>query len=357
MTRVLIVDDSPTQRLLLRELLERYSDMEVVGEAANGIEALELCHRLDPDLVTMDIRMPHMDGFEAIRHVMAETPRPIVVLTSSFSDREMGTSFKALDYGALMVLGKPTSLNDPKNRPEQIVHQLKAMAGVKVVRRRLEGMVRRRADNDKLRLQKVSERPEIKLICIGASTGGPPAVRTVLEKLDVKTAPPICLVQHINASFVKSLAQWLTETTPFAVTPAKNRELMRQGRVYLAPENVHLTLYNHELIHLDESPPFDNHRPSVTAMFNSAAKNVGPAALGILLTGMGKDGGSGLLAMRQAGGLTIAQDEASCVVYGMPKAAVELDAARQVLPLTEIAASVNAAVTEHKSKSSLKKKA
>ena len=355
MTRVLIVDDSPTQRLLLRALLDRDPDMEVVGEAANGVEALAMCHKLNPDLVTMDIRMPRMDGFEAIQRIMAETPRPIVVLTSSFSDREMGTSFKALEYGALMVLGKPTSLSDPKNRPEQIVNQLKAMAGVKVVRRRLNSMARRRVANGKLRREEAGGSLEIKLICIGASTGGPPAVQTILKGLDVEIMPPICVVQHINPGFVKSLAQWLGETTPFEVAPAKERELMEPGRVYLAPENVHLTLYNHELTHLIEDPPFDGHRPSVSVMFNSAAKNVGSSAMGILLTGMGKDGGSGLLAMHQADCLTVAQDEASSVVYGMPKAAVDLQAAREVLPLTEIAAFVNAAVAERKNNSLSKK--
>ena len=335
-TKILIVDDSATQRQVLREMLAQDPDFQVVGEAADGLEALELCHRLQPDLVTMDIQMPRMNGYEAIRRIMSETPRPVVVLTSSFSDRMLGISFKALDSGALMVLAKPASLSMPQEEKKRLLEQLKAMAEVKVVGRRWNRLDRPKAKQAPPKTFPSTGSGQIDLICLGASTGGPPAVQGILQSLSPETAPPIALVQHINLGFVDSLARWLSETTGFVVEPAKIGSRLTPGKVILAPEKRHLTVVKGGMVRLVDSDLVDGHRPSVTALFRSAAV-YGSSAIGVLLTGMGRDGAQGLLEMKNAGAWTIAQDQKTCVVYGMPGEAVALGAAKEVLPLGSIA--------------------
>ena len=335
-TRILIVDDSATQRQLLREVLSHDAEFQVVGEAADGLEAVRLCHSLQPDLVTMDIQMPRMNGYEAIRRIMAETPRPIVVLTSSFSDRMLGISFKALDNGALMVLGKPASLSMPQEEKDRLLGQLKAMAEVKVVGRRWNRLDKFQKHQDARKPKSLTSGGKVDLLCLGASTGGPPAVQTILKGLSPLTSPPIALVQHINLGFVDSLARWLTETTGFQVEPAQPGFRLQPGKVLLAPESWHLTVVKGGFIRLSDEGPMDGHRPSVTALFRSAAK-YGSSAVGVLLTGMGRDGAQGLLEMKQAGAWTIAQDKKTSVVFGMPGEAVALDGASEVLPLGAIA--------------------
>lgn len=340
MTKILIVDDSSTQRLLLRQVLAQEPDFEVVGEAADGLEALKLCHELQPDLVTMDIQMPRMNGYEAIRRIMSESPRPVVVLTSSFSDRLLGISFKALDSGALMVLGKPASLSMPELEKERLLGQLKAMAGVKVVGRRWNRLDRPKERGAAPVAVSASPGTKVALICMGASTGGPPAVQSILQGLSPQATPPITLVQHINPGFVDSLARWLSETTGFRVKTAGVGERLEPGKVLLAPENRHLTVVKGGIVRLSDAPPMDGHRPSVTALFRSAAV-YGSSALGVLLTGMGRDGAQGLLEMKQAGAWTIAQDKASSVVFGMPGEAVALGGASEVIPLGAVAGRLN----------------
>ncbi|MCB2190502.1 MAG: chemotaxis-specific protein-glutamate methyltransferase CheB [Deltaproteobacteria bacterium] len=338
-TKILIVDDSATQRQVMRELLAQDPDFLLVGEAADGLEALELCHKLKPDLVTMDIQMPRMNGYEAIRRIMSETPRPVVVLTSSYSDRMLGISFKALDSGALMVLGKPAGLSMPQIERERLLGQLKAMAGVKVVGRRWNRLEHPKGQKASSAVSPTAGGGHIKLICLGASTGGPPAVQSILQGLSPQNTPPIALVQHINLGFVESLARWLSETTGFVVEPAKMGSRLQPGKVILAPENRHLNVLKSGVVRLIEADLIDGHRPSVTALFHSAVA-FGSSAVGILLTGMGRDGAQGLLDMKSAGAWTIAQDQKTSVVYGMPGEAVALGGASEVLPLGSIASRV-----------------
>ena len=337
MIKVLIVDDSATQRQLLRQVLSLEPEFEVVGEAADGLEAVELCGRLEPDLVTMDIQMPRMNGFEAIRHIMAESPRPIVVLTSSMSDRELGITFKALEQGALMVLGKPGNLSDSEDNLQKLRDQLKAMAAVKVVGRRRDLTQRHPAPKVARPLIAPLTRSKVALVCLGASTGGPPALQAVLKGLNPENFPPIVVVQHINPGFAKSLASWLNDTTGFLVKLASVGESLQPGRVLLAPEEKHLVVIRGGRVNLSAGPTVDGHCPSVSALFRSAAEVYGPAAVGVLLTGMGRDGAQGLLEMRQAGAKTIAQDKETSVVWGMPGEAVTLGAAGDVLPLGLVA--------------------
>ncbi len=343
MIRVLIAEDSPTLRHLIRAILESDPELRVVGEARNGVEAVALCHKLQPDIITMDVRMPKMNGFDAIRRIMAESPRPIVVLTSTKSDFEMKISFKALEVGALMVVGKPHGLPGDDPEADKLILQVKAMADVKVVRRRrrlekgppapLRGEP---AEPPRDRRRAGPARGPVRLIAIGASTGGPPALQAVISQLPADLPVPVVVVQHISLGFTEGLVRWLNGTTPLQVKVAEHREHLRAGTVYLAPDGHHLLVTQSGRVQLSASPRVDGHRPSATALFESVAQNYGRATVGILLTGMGKDGAQGLKLLHDAGSRTIAQDEDTCVVFGMPKEAIALGAAQEVLPLQRI---------------------
>ncbi len=345
MIQVLIVDDSPTLRLLTRMILESDSNLQVVGEARNGQEAVALCHKLQPSIITMDIRMPKMDGFQAIRQIMAETPRPILVLTTPDSDRELQITFKGLEAGALSVLGKPQGLPDEDPLADQLIQQVKAMSDVKVVRRRWTKIQRnlQKGDNGSP-VKPNSDDPDYgtyKVIAIGASTGGPPALQSILNKLPSDLPVPVVIVQHISPGFVGGLARWLDETTPLKCKLVENGELLHPATVYLPPDGYHFQFSSVGRARLEASHSVDGHCSSVTVMLESVVKHYGAAAIGVLLTGMGRDGARGLKELYQAGGHTIAQDEATCIVFGMPKVAISLEAVDEVLSLHEIAQRLN----------------
>jgi two-component system chemotaxis response regulator CheB len=335
MIRVLVVDDSPTMRTLIRVILDSDPGLQVVGEGRNGQDAVRLCSQLQPDIITMDIRMPAMDGYEAIHRIMAESPRPIVVLTSTMSDVELGTSYKALEAGALMVVGKPHGLPDEDPEAAQLIAQVKAMAGVKVVGRRRAPQSGLGKHPPAPPIPRPAAGP-VQIIAVGASTGGPPAVQIILSQLPADLGVPVVIVQHISPGFVGGLARWLDETTPLRVKVAEHREHTQPATAYLAPDDRHLVIRSAGTLSLEDSPPVDGHRPSVTALFESVAQIYGRAAVGVLLTGMGSDGARGLKAMHEVGAPTIAQDEASCVVFGMPQRAIALGAAGRVLTVDEI---------------------
>jgi len=343
MIRVLIVDDSPTLRHLIRVILESDPELQVVGEARNSEEAVALTHKLQPDIITMDVRMSEMDGYQAIRRIMAESPRPIVVLTSTKSDRELPINFKALEAGALMVVGKPHGLPDTDPQADQLIAQVKTMAEIKVVRRRWwlleETAAPRRGELAEPQRDESVLRPApgpVRLITIGASTGGPPALQIIFGQLPPGLPVPIVVVQHISHGFVGGLARWLGDTTPLRIKVAETGEPLRPGTVYLAPDDQHLLVTQGNLALLKTSTPVDGHRPSVTVLFESVARHYGSTAVGVLLTGMGSDGARGLKALHDAGGHTIAQDKATCVVFGMPQQGIALGVAREVLPLEQI---------------------
>ena len=344
MTRVLIVDDSPTLRQLTRAILERDPELDVVGEGGNGEEAIALCDKLRPDIITMDIRMPKMNGFQAIRHIMADSPRPIVVLTTPDSDKELQITFKAIEAGALMVLAKPNNLSDHNSDSEKLIATVKSMASVKVVHRS------RRLLEETASPPPTQPRPgrpygPVRLIALGASTGGPPALQTILKRLPADLPVPVVVVQHMSEGFTAGFVRWLDETVPLRVKMVEGHELLGLGTVYLAPDKQHLLVTKHGLAWLRDSAPVDGHRPSVTVLFNSVAESYGPTAVGVLLTGMGADGAQGLKTLREAGGYTIAQNEETCVVYGMPKQAIALDAAEEVLPLKQVGERLGTLVT------------
>ena len=336
MIRVLVVDDSPTLRTIITRVLEDDREMKVVGQAKNGKEAVMLCHKLDPDVVTMDIRMPVMDGYQAIQHIMTESPRPIVVLTSTKSDRELGISFKAVEHGALMVLGKPKSQSGVYIDVDQLSSQVKAMAGVKVVRRR-RSVEKKKPGGSQKKSDSKSTTGMIEIIAIGASTGGPPALQAILGQLPDTLPVPVAVVQHISAGFVAGLARWLNETIDLQVRVAEDGLLMQPGQVYIAPDDQHLVVGPGRRVWLNDSPVTDGHRPSVTVLFESAARHFGSTAVGVLLTGMGADGARGLKTLRDAGGHAMVQDEATSIIFGMPNEAIKLGAAKEVVALGDIA--------------------
>ncbi|WP_459916152.1 chemotaxis-specific protein-glutamate methyltransferase CheB [Desulfocicer niacini] len=336
MINILLVDDSPTMRHLIRCILTTDLELNVVGEAKNGEEALKMVRNLDPDIITMDIHMPKMDGYSAIRHIMAENPRPIIVLTSTESDIRLGITYKAVESGALMVFGKPHGLPEDDPEARALIEAIKAMADVKVVRRRWPvHNCFYKSSLPKAALLK-SQSEEYTLVAIGTSTGGPPALKTILETLPVTFPVPIVVVQHITKGFTVGLAKWLNDTIALAVKVAQNKEPLKEGTVYIAPDDAHFEISRDGRVVLSDEPPLDGHRPSVTALFNSVAHHRGASAIGVLLTGMGRDGADGLDTMHRKGAYTIAQDEESSVVFGMPGEAVALGAARDILPLNHI---------------------
>lgn len=345
MIRVLIVDDELTIQMGLRYILERDPEIKVIGEARNGEKAVALCRELRPDIVTMDILMPGMGGYEAIRQIMSETPCPIVVLTGIDSKDMVDVSFKALAFGALTVIQKPKSL-DPENEDvKRLVEHIKIMADVKVVRRNLQLQPTSATPVDGKKESSVQTKhifssrtitPK-RLVAIGASTGGPPALQLILSELPSNFPLPIVIVQHISHGFIAGMANWLSATTNFKCKVGDHDEIIRPGIVYLAPDDKHTTVRGNGSLFLDPSGPIGGHRPSVNALFDSVAKNFKAEAVGILLTGMGRDGAQGLDAMRRAGAWTIAQDETSSVVFGMPNAAIELNAVDEILNLNLIA--------------------
>ena len=336
MINVLIVDDSPTLRHLIRAIFDTDPELKVVGEARNGEEAVAMVARLQPDVVTMDIEMPHMDGYEAIRRIMSETPVPIVVLTSTESDIRLGATYKGVESGALMVVGKPHGLRGDDPDADEIINVVKAMADVKVIRRRWHIPKHPEPSAHRNRVSRPIQ-PAYQVLAVGTSTGGPPALRTVLSELPATFSVPVLVVQHISRGFTAGLARWLNETISMRVKLADAGEPLLPGTVYIAPDGVHLQVSPQKKVALLEENPLDGHRPSVTALFNSVAKQYGQAAVGVLMTGMGRDGANGLYAMKQAGAYTIAQDEASSIVFGMPKEAINMGAASEVLALQKIA--------------------
>ncbi|MBF0451500.1 MAG: chemotaxis-specific protein-glutamate methyltransferase CheB [Candidatus Magnetomorum sp.] len=338
MIRVIIVDDSPTFRLLAKSILESDPDIQVVGEAINGREALRLCERYRPDVITMDIHMPSMDGYEAIQKIMTDMPCPIVVLTGTPGSRNEKIHEKAMKSGALVVLPKPKDIQGLDPAADILISKIKSMSEIKVIRRK---MISRPVAPRRTNALGSFQKKAIHLLGIGASTGGPPAIQKVLSGLSNQIPFPIVVVQHISKGFVHNLAKWLSASTSFPVNIAEHGHRMIPGNVYIAQDNHQLMVTRDGRICLRQSGPVDGHQPSATVMFESIAKEYGNTGMGILLTGMGCDGASGLKKLADTGAITIAQDEASSVVFGMPKEAIALGAAQKVLPVTEISSFVN----------------
>lgn len=336
--RVLIAEDSATIRHHLTTIINAVPNLQVVGEAQNGKEALTLIPKLKPDVISMDIRMPEMDGLEATRRIMMENPTPVVVV-SGLIETDIDLSFQALQAGALAVVQKPVGRDHPQfeEKQRELVKTLIAMAEVSVVRRGNTSRLIADATQESRSLRTAPSAP--KLIAIGTSSGGPRALHALLQTLPPYFPVPIVVVQHIPSEFMAGLTKWLNEETPLQVKVAEDGEVLQAGMVYLADGNAHLTIEKQSkslIAQLVESQGAYRYQPSVDKLFESIAQTCGSAAIGIIMTGMGDDGADGLLTMRKAGARTLAQDKASCMVFGMPAVAVERGAVEQIVPLKEL---------------------
>ncbi len=332
--KVLCVDDSALIRDLLSEIINSQPDMEVVAVASDPIMARDLIKRHNPDVLTLDVEMPRMDGLDFLERLMRLRPMP-VLMVSSLTQAGSEVTLRALELGALDFVAKPSIgiRRGMMDYTEEITEKIRAAA-----HSRPRHAPRRHDAPPPPRLKAPMISSE-KLLIIGASTGGTEAIRQVLEPLPA-SSPGILITQHMPGGFTRSFADRLNRLSQISVKEAEEGERVLPGHAYIAPGDLHLRLARsgaNYVVRLDDSPPVNRHRPSVDVLFHSAAQHAGRNAIGVLLTGMGKDGAAGLLEMRNAGAPTIAQDEASCVVFGMPREAIALGGACEVVPLDEIA--------------------
>lgn len=332
MIRVVVAEDSSTVRELLVRILEADPEVRVVGQAKDGAEAVELVSSLKPDLVTMDVHMPTMDGFDATKQIMVSAPTPIVIVSSSSSQREVELSLRALRAGALAAVAKPDRPGsaDFDSRCAQLVSTVKTMANVRVVRQW--------GPRERVRGSRRAAIGSVRLVAMVASTGGPAALQRIFAGLAGEFPVPIMVVQHVATGFVGGLADWLNGSCSLHVKVAEHGERLESRTVYLAPDDHHLGVDGAGRAVLASSPPIDRFRPSGTHLFQSAARAYGSSVVAVILTGMGADGVEGLRAVKTAGGHVLAQDEASSVVYGMPGQAVKSGMVDAVLSVDEIAA-------------------
>lgn len=337
---VLIVEDSPVTRRFLAELIAEADGLHVVGEACDGREAMEMVKKLKPDVVSMDITMPEMGGLEATRRIMADSPTPIVVVSSSLNKQDVDMAFEALQAGAMAVVEKPPGRQHPdfERKRQEMLTALRLMARVQDARKRqLAGQTVAAANPPPAPR---SRQGGVEVVAMVASAGGPSALAQVLGGLPADFPAPVLVVQHLAAEFLPGLAHWLDQATPLQVRLARARDSLRPGVVYLAPGGAHMAVDRRGQIHLIAERGPHRHQPSATVLLESVARYYGEAAIGVVLTGMGDDGARGLRAMRDAGARTLVQDEQSCVVFGMPSAAIHLGAAEQVVPLHRMAAAI-----------------
>lgn len=335
--RVLIVDDSPVLRLLLRAVCEE-AGFEVCT-ADNGEQALTLLERYSPDIVTMDVHMPGIDGYETTARILERHALPVVVLTASANVHDAVTAMRALAVGALAVVEKPRGLDAPdfKQRIDELLRTLRSLAQVKVVRRPRLVPPAKRSPVAKPTLQAAP-----RLVAIGASAGGPVALKSLLQGLQQAPPWPMVLVQHISTGFLPSFSQWLTSLAPLAVQIAEDGQLLQPGVLYLAPDGKQLGVNAQLRVQLQAGTAQQQFCPSIDYLFNCVARQLGNRAIGIQLSGMGRDGAVGLAELRRQGGLTLVQEPASAVIDSMPRAAIAMQAACQILAPEQIAATLNA---------------
>ncbi len=334
--RVLVIDDSALVRRIFTEELARDPEIEVVGTAPDPIIGRDKIVQLKPDVLLLDLEMPRMDGLTFLEKIMIYHPMPVIVV-SSLARESSEVGLRALELGAAEVLAKPGSSYSVKDMSEQLIEKIKA---VFQMRRPPHPLAPFSAPSPGGVLERGGSSG--KILALGASTGGTEALRAVLSRLPADT-PPTLIVQHMPQFFTKSFAERLNSLCAMEVKEAEDGEPLRPGKALLAPGNFHMVLKRSGTqyhVEVKDGPLVFHQRPAVEVLFRSVARFAGPRAVGVLLTGMGKDGAQGLLEMREAGARTIAQDEQSCVVFGMPKEAIALGAAEVVLPLDRIAAAV-----------------
>ncbi len=346
--RVLTVDDSALMRQVLAQLLSRDPDIEVIGAAPDPYVAREKIKALNPDVITLDVEMPKMDGLTFLEKLMRGRPMP-VVMVSSLTEAGCQTTLRALELGAVDFITKPKiDLQDGmEGQAQDLIAKIKAASQAKVHGGKPAGQpaAPRATPLASSAMIKTTDM----IIAIGSSTGGTEAVKEVLEVLPPNT-PPIIITQHMPERFTKSWADRMNQICRISVKEAEDGDSVLPGHALIAPGNYHMTLVRNGArysVHIDQNPPVNRHRPSVDVMFDSVARYAGGNSVGVILTGMGGDGAKGMLAMKQAGAHTIAQDEASCVVFGMPKEAIKLGGVDKILPLADIPGAVLTHVSRH----------
>jgi two-component system chemotaxis response regulator CheB len=329
--KVLVVEDSPVVQCLLAHVIDGDPRLRVVGFAADAAQAVAEIRRLSPDIVTMDIRLPRMNGFDATRWIMRDHPLPIVVVASDVEDKTLNITMNALRAGALSVVAKPAGLErgDYEAVADHLCTQLVIMSQVQVVRQRAHG----HAAPPPMPLAVM---PGVDMVAMVASTGGPGALARVLGALPGGFAAPVAVVQHMGGAFLNGFAHWLGSVSGLPVSVATQAQRPLPGHVYVAPGGMHLTVSG-GAFHLDDRPAVQGQRPSGDVLFDSLARGDARRTVGVVLTGMGEDGARGLLSLRQAGAYTIAEDRSTAVIWGMPGKAAELGAALEILPVDAIA--------------------
>ncbi|MDB4972657.1 MAG: Chemotaxis response regulator protein-glutamate methylesterase CheB [Myxococcaceae bacterium] len=337
--RVVVAEDSRTARALIVSLFASDPGFLVVGEATDGCEAVDLTRKLRPDIVTMDLRMPRMDGLEATRCIMIEMPTPIVVVSATLGHDDVAASMRAIRAGALTALAKPPGPSAPDFEAARLrfLSTVRALAQVKVVGHRLRQLARYLPAPSSIE-PLLPRRARVGVVALAASTGGPGALRCVLDALPYDFPAPVLIVQHLSPGFLDGFATWLDTSCRLRVRVAQEGEQIARGTVYIAPEDRHLTVSTTGQIRALSDPPVEGFRPSASVLFESVANAYGRGACAAILTGMGRDGVHGLRRLHELGGRIIAQDEQTCSVFGMPAAAIEAGVADFVLPISLVSA-------------------
>lgn len=346
MIKVLLVEDSPVAVTILKRIIHSADDLYLVGTARTGLEALDLIPKLKPDIICTDLMMPKMNGLELTKKVMETTPKPILVISACVQDEDKNNVFELLNAGAVDVFPKPKggTLDDYEQIRHQLVSKIRVLAGIKVFTKP--------STSNSVNFPKIAPKsavspptPDtqevkcdrtIQALAIGASTGGPQAFQQVLSGIPWNFPVPIFCVQHISSGFLEGFLHWLQNYSQLKIVVAKTGEKPQQGNIYFPPDRMHLKIDKQGRFYCGDDIPVDSHCPSATVLFETIADYYKASAIGVLMTGMGRDGARGLFALKQRGGYTIAQDEATSVVFGMPQEAIKLGGAKTVLPVTEI---------------------
>ncbi len=349
LVKVLIVEDSITTRRFLVNLINETHDLMVCGEASNGVEAIKMVEQVKPHVISMDIQMPRMDGIEATKEIMATKPIPIVVVSAGLGQKEVDFAMLAIEAGALAALEKPTASPQDAEKREEFLRLLRLMARVHVIRRNpnLSPSVSLPAPI------KVNAKTHPEIVVIGASAGGPGALAQTLGHLPKDFPLPILVVQHLSADFVTGFADWLSRRCQLDVRIPIQGDLPTAGTIWIAPGGKHMSLSADGRVMLHSEKGIYRHQPSIDILFENVSKVFGAQAIGILLTGMGDDGAAGLLTLYKQGARTIAQDEETCVIFGMPAAAIERKAVEYVLPIQQISTALLDLVGYHRLNSQL----